>query len=237
MIKMVKIALDNYKIISYFQPIINNKTQAIDKYKSLVRLIDQDGKVLTPYQFLNISKKGSYYRKITQRVLENSFKMLHAITTKLSVNLSTIDIEEEETRENIYRLLDQYQEDNDRLVFEILEDENIKNFENIISFVQNVKSRGVQIAIDDFGAGYSNFERLLKFEPDILKIDGSIVRNIVSDQYSRNLVETIVTFAKKQNIQTIAEFVETKEIFDYLRDLGVDYSQGYYFGKPEELHF
>jgi EAL domain-containing protein (putative c-di-GMP-specific phosphodiesterase class I) len=234
-IKMVKIALDNYNIISYFQPIINNKTQVIEKYESLVRLVDEEGKVLTPYEFLNISKKGIYYNKITDRVLENSFKMLKAITTKLSINLSTIDIEKEATRDKIYQLLEEYKDDKKRLIFELLEDENIKDFDNIISFIKTVKAQGVSIAIDDFGAGYSNFERLLKFEPDILKIDGSIIKNIVHDEYSRNVVETIVTFAKKQNIQTVAEFVETKEIFDYLKELGVDYSQGYYFGKPEEL--
>ena len=234
-IKMVKIALDSYNIISYFQPIINNKTKEIEKYESLVRLVDENGRVLTPYEFLSVSKKGIYYNKITDRVLENSFKMLKAITTKLSINLSTIDIEKEATRDKIYQLLDQYKDDRKRLIFELLEDENIKDFDNIISFIKTVKAQGVSIAIDDFGAGYSNFERLLKFEPDILKIDGSIIKNIVHDEYSRNVVETIVTFAKKQNIQTVAEFVETKEIFDYLKELGVDYSQGYYFGKPEEL--
>lgn len=96
---------------------------------------------------------------------------------------------------------------------------------------------GVTIAIDDFGAGYSNFERLLEFEPDILKIDGSLIKNIVIDEYSRNVVETIVSFAKKQNIITIAEYVENEEIFNILYNLGVDYSQGYYFGKPEQIEF
>lgn len=92
------------------------------------------------------------------------------------------------------------------------------------------------IAIDDFGAGYSNFERLLEFSPDILKIDGKLIKNIAKDAYSRNVVETIVTFSKKQNIVTIAEFVENEEIFNILDELGVDYSQGYYFGKPENIN-
>jgi len=234
-IKMVKIALDNYNIVSYFQPIINNQTKEIEKYESLVRLVDEQGRVLAPYEFLNISKKGIYYNKITDRVLENSFKMLKAITTRLSINLSTIDIEKETTRDKIFNLLEKYKDDKERLIFELLEDENTKDFDTIISFIKKVKAQGVAIAIDDFGAGYSNFERLLKFEPDILKIDGSLIKNIINDKYSRNVVETIVAFAKRQNIQTIAEFVETKEIFDYLNELGVDYSQGYYFGKPEEL--
>mgnify|MGYP000935825859 FL=1 len=234
-IKMVKIALDNYKIVSYFQPIINNKTKEIEKYESLVRLVDEDGNVLSPYSFLDISKKGSYYNKITHRVLENSFKILEHISTKISINLSSLDIEKEETRDILYELLERYSSDTSRIVFELLEDESVKDFAVIKRFIQKVKKLGVMIAIDDFGAGYSNFERLLEFEPDILKIDGSLIKNIANDIYSRNIVETIVSFAKKQNIITIAEFVENEEIFNILYNLGVDYSQGYYFGEPEKI--
>ncbi|WP_428024743.1 EAL domain-containing protein [Arcobacter sp.] len=232
-IKMVKIALDNYKIVSYFQPIINNKTREIEKYESLVRLINEEGEVISPYEFLNISKKGNYYNKITSRVLENSFKMLEFVNTKLSINLSALDIEKEQTRKEIFSLLDEYKEQNNRIVFELLEDENVKDFRSIKKFIKRVKKRGVMIAIDDFGAGYSNFERLLDFEPDILKIDGSLVKNIEKDAFSRNIIETIVTFAKKQKILTIAEYVENETIFNLLNEIGVDYSQGYYFGKPE----
>jgi len=234
-IKMVKIALDNYKIVSYFQPIINNKTKEIEKYESLVRLINEAGDVISPFDFLNVSKKGNYYNKITSRVLENSFKMLDFVNTKLSINLSALDIEKEQTREEIFDLLDKYKEQNNRIVFELLEDENVKDFRSIKLFIKKVKKRGVMIAIDDFGAGYSNFERLLDFEPDILKIDGSLVKNIEKDDYSKNIIETIVSFAKKQKILTIAEYVENETIFNLLNEIGVDYSQGYYFGKPESL--
>jgi len=236
-IKMVKQALDEYKILSYFQPIINNKTQRVEKYESLVRLIDEDGNVVSPYNFLSISKKGSYYNKITTRVLRNSFDVLKTIRTELSINISTLDIEKDETRNLIYDLLEENEKDRKRLVFELLEDERVKDFEGVKNFIRKVKSMGVSIAIDDFGAGYSNFERLLEFEPDLLKIDGSLIKNIISDKYSQNVVETIVAFAKRQNIKTIAEYVENEEIFDFLKSLGVDYSQGYYFGKPEYLAF
>jgi len=236
-IKMVKQALDEYKILSYFQPIINNETQRVEKYESLVRLIDDDGNVVSPYNFLSISKRGSYYNKITKRVLRNSFDVLKTIRTELSINISTLDIEKDETRNLIYELLEENEKDRNRLVFELLEDERVKDFEGVKNFIRKVKSMGVSIAIDDFGAGYSNFERLLEFEPDLLKIDGSLIKNIISDKYSQNVVETIVAFAKRQNIKTIAEYVENKEIFDFLKGLGVDYSQGYYFGKPEYLAF
>lgn len=233
MLRKVKTALDNYKIVSYFQPIINNKTQEIEKYESLVRLIDENGNVLSPHFFLNTSKQGNYYSKIMHRVLENSFKMLNLVDMKISINLSSLDIEKKDTLRKIYQLLEENKDCTSRIVFELLEDEDIKDFKVIKSFIQKVKAMGVQIAIDDFGAGYSNFERLLDFEPDILKIDGSLVKNIENNKYSRNVVETIVSFAQKQNIQTIAEYVENENIFSILKDIGVDYSQGYYFGAPQ----
>lgn len=236
-IKMVKIALENYNIVTYFQPIINNVTQKIEKYESLVRLIDENYNVISPYNFLQVTKESNYYNKITHRVLSNSFKIIDKINTDVSINLSMLDIEKEETRKFIFSLLDTHKEYSDKIVFELLEDESVKDFSIIKTFIHEVKSRGVKIAIDDFGSGYSSFERLLEFEPDIIKIDGSLVKNIVNDSFSRNIVETIAIFAKKQNIKTIAEFVESKEIYDVLKEIGVDYSQGYYFGKPEALSF
>ena len=236
-IKMVKIALEEYKIVSYFQPIINNKTREIEKYESLVRLIDENDNIISPFEFLGASKKGNYYNKITHRVLENTFKMLEHVTTKLSINLSVIDLEKEETVSFIFNLLDKYKDHKEKIIFELLEDENIKDMTRVKKFIKTIKAMGILIAIDDFGAGYSNFERLLEFEPDIIKIDGVLIRNIIEDTYSRNVVETIVDFARKQNIKTIAEYVENEEIFNYLEKIGVDYSQGFYFGRPEEMKY
>jgi len=234
-LKVIKRAIDDIKIISYFQPIINNKTQEVEKYESLVRLVDTDEKVMSPYFFLDVAKKAKYYAQITMIVLENSFNALDYTDKDISINISVLDIEKRSSRDKIFSLLDKYSKDAHRIVFELLEDENVRDFELIKSFIEEVKQKGVQIAIDDFGAGYSNFERLLDFQPDILKIDGSIVKNIETDTYSLSVVETIVTFAKKQNIKIVAEYVENEKIFNILRDLGVDYSQGYYFGKPEPL--
>ncbi len=201
----------------------------------MVRLIDSDNNIISPYFFLETAKKGKYYSQITDIVLENSFSMLRKIDKTISINLSVLDIEKRITRIKIYKLLDDYSDSLDRVIFELLEDEDVKDFKLIRTFIAKVKNMGVKIAIDDFGSGYSNFERLLDYQPDILKIDGSLVKNIATDKYSLNVVETIIGFAKKQNIEIIAEFVENEDIFNILNELGVDYSQGYYFGKPEAL--
>jgi len=234
-ISMIKKAIEEKKIVSYFQPIINNENGEVEKYESLVRLIDKDGSVLTPYYFLDIAKKSKYYTQITDIILEHSFKALADTEFDVSINLSAIDIENTRTREKIFSLLQQYHTESSRLVFELLEDEHVRNFQLIKQFILDVKSLGVKIAIDDFGAGYSNFERLVDFSPDILKIDGSLTRDIVHNDYALSVVKTIVAFAKEQNIKTVAEFVESEEIYKILKSLGVDYSQGYYFGRPQEL--
>jgi len=121
-------------------------------------------------------------------------------------------------------------------VFELLEDEDVRDFDEITKFIARVKAFGVKIAIDDFGAGYSNFERLLKYQPDILKIDGSLIKNIETDAYSMSVVKTIVAFAKEQKIEMVAEYIENENIYEIIRSLGVEYSQGYYFGAPALLN-
>ena len=236
-IMAVKKALHSSGIVSYFQPIVDNKTKKIIKFESLVRLIDEESTVWAPHKFLDIAKKGSYYTQITQRVLENSFNALSKTSASISINLSALDIEDQSTRTKLIALLDDHKDQAHRLTFELLEDENIKEFEVIKQFIQEVKSRGVSIAIDDFGSGYSNFERLLDYEPDIIKIDGSLIKNIATDDYSISIVKTIVAFANEHKIKTIAEFVENRTIFNILYGLGVDYSQGYYFGRPEPMAY
>ncbi len=229
---LIKNAIKEQRIVSYFQPIIDNKTRQPVKYESLVRLIDESGNILSPYLFLEASKRSHYYSQISRIVLEHSFEKLSHIHEGISINLSAIDIEHKGTKETIFHLLEQYQSFADRITFELLEDENIRDFELIKEFISRVKSYGVTIAIDDFGSGYSNFERLLDYQPDILKIDGSLIRNIDQSDYSLSVVKSIVTFANEQGIRTIAEFIENEKIFKITRDLGIDCSQGYYFGKP-----
>jgi EAL domain-containing protein (putative c-di-GMP-specific phosphodiesterase class I) len=233
---MIKDAITDSRIVSYFQPIIDNKTKKIVKYESLVRLIDAENKVLSPYFFLDTAKKSNHYLKITNIVLEHSFGVLKHSNFDISINISALDIEHRAMRDKILELLEENKQRANRVVFELLEDEAIKDFDLVKKFISQIKSYGVKIAIDDFGAGYSNFERLLDYQPDILKIDGCLIRDIETSSYSLSAVKSIVTFAKEQNLQTIAEFIENESIFNIVRDLGVDFSQGYYFGKPEPLN-
>ena len=228
---MVKEAIDSYRIISHFQPIVDNKTRKIEKYESLVRLIDNNNNILSPYHFLAIAKEGKYYYEITNIVLRNSFRALFHTDVNISINLSALDIEDARTRKEFYTLLEKYKTETHRITIELTEDEAIRDEKKTLEFINVLKEHRVKLAIDDFGTGQSNFSRIQAYQPDYIKIDGSLIRNIEHDNFSRDIVETIVFFAKKQNIQTIAEFVENENIYNIIKTLGVDYSQGYYFAK------
>jgi PAS domain S-box-containing protein len=232
---MLKEAINSYKIISYFQPIINNQTLETEKYESLVRLIDKEGTVVSPYHFLDIAKEGKYYHEITSIVLRNSFRALFNSKINISINLSALDMEDEKTKNEFFLLLEKYKTETHRITIEVVEDEKIKNEKSTQEFIQKIKKYGVKIALDDFGTGESNFSRIQAYQPDYIKIDGSLIRNIENDKFTKDLVETIVYFAKKQNIKTIAEFVSNENIYNILKNLGVDYSQGHYFAKAGRL--
>ena len=120
-----------------------------------------------------------------------------------------------------------------RVIFEIVESESIENFQEVQKFIKSVKELGCRIAIDDFGTGYSNFEYLMRLEADFIKIDGSIIKEILNDKNSEIITSVIVDFAKKTNILVIAEYVESEEIYMKIKELGIDKSQGYYFGEPK----
>jgi PAS domain S-box-containing protein len=235
-IKIIKEALKtDGKVISFFQPIVDNQTLKIEKYESLIRIVDKNENILTPYHFLDLAKKTGYYQNITLRVIQNAIDTLKYSRSNISLNLSASDIESNKIREKLSLLISNGR-NKGRVTFELLEDENVNNMDLVKEFITYSKSIGdVKIAIDDFGSGYSNFERISDFQPDYVKIDGSLIKNVVDNKFSQSIVEAIVIFAKKNNIQTIAEFVSDKKIYEYVKSIGVDYSQGYYFGKPEPL--
>ncbi|RXJ84270.1 EAL domain-containing response regulator [Arcobacter sp. CECT 8985] len=235
-LKLVKDALegkDSY-FESFFQGIVDNETQEITKYESLVRL-NKKNEIISPFYFLDLSKKTGYYINITKEIIRNSFRTLKAKNVDISINISETDIQNSEIKNLLLNLVSK-EEFKGRVTFELLEDESIKNMNSVKNFIWLAKKLGnVQIAIDDFGSGYSNFERLLEFQPDFLKIDGSLIKNITTNPFSQNLVESIVLFAKKQQIKVIAEFVENEDIYNKVKELGIDYSQGYHFHKPCRL--
>lgn len=233
MIDKIKSAIDSDLIVPFFQGIVDNNTQKIVKYESLMRLIDSDGTVLTPFWFLEHAKKAKLYDTLSQIMIKKTFEMFENEEYGFSFNLTLQDILSNKTSELLFSTLKNSPASN-RAVLEIVESEGIENFDVVIDFINRVREYGCKIAIDDFGSGYSNFGYLSKLNVDFIKIDGSLIKNIDTDIDQQLTVESILLFARKKGIKTIAEFVEDENIYNKLVELGVDYSQGYYFSKPSK---
>lgn len=228
----LKNAIKEDRIKPFYQAIYNNSTKKIEKYEALIRLIDEDGKEVSPFFFLEIAKKTKQYASLTQIMVQKSFEEFKDKALSFSINLSINDILDKNTHTLIVEMIEKYNF-GDRVVFEIVESEGFENFQTIEDFIQKVKSYGAKIAIDDFGTGYSNFEYLMKLKADYIKIDGSLIKNIDTDHNAYSVVETIVLFAKKNNLKTVAEFVSSKSIYEKVCELGIDYSQGFFIEKPK----
>jgi diguanylate cyclase (GGDEF)-like protein/PAS domain S-box-containing protein len=224
---VLKDAIKQDNLIVYYQGIFNNKTNKIEKYESLIRLKLED-KIISPFFFLEVAKKSKLYPEITKKVFSEAVK--YAKDHEISINLSVMDILNEYI---VSYILNTLKNNNLKITFEILESEGIENYTEVSQFIKNVKEYGCKIAIDDFGSGYSNFAHILNLDVDYLKIDASLIKNLDTDKNSQIVVETIVGFAKKLGIKTVAEFVHSKEVFDKVVEMGIDYSQGYYISEPK----
>lgn len=230
----IRAALSKGRIVCHYQPIVNLKNGKIDKYETLVRMVDTEGSIIPPLEFLSIAKKTKLYPQITLEVINQACALFSTRDEEFSINLSDSDIRDPLTVKEIINTITKTRTAS-RVVFEILESEGIENYEEVVLFITQVKALGAKIAIDDFGTGYSNFENILKLNVDYIKIDGSLIRGIVDNARHHIIVETIVNFAHKIGAQTIAEFVGDEAVYTTVKELGVDYSQGYYTGKPERL--
>jgi len=231
-IKKLKMAVSNDKIIPYFQPIYHNQNDQIEKYECLIRLKNEEGEIVSPFHFLEIAKKAKYYHQLTRIMFDKSIAVFADKNVEFSINISGSDVEHTELREYMLSTLDTHRSLGPKIVFELLEDENIRDFITLKQFIATVKSYGAKIAIDDFGSGYSNFTRLMEYQPDILKIDGSLIKDIREDPFSLNIVQTIKSFADKMGIKLVAEYVHNEEVFNIVKDIGIHYSQGYFISPP-----
>ncbi|MGM0518378.1 MAG: EAL domain-containing protein [Campylobacterota bacterium] len=234
MLSKVKVALENDSIRPFFQPIVDLKTREITRYEALVRLIDEE-KIVSPFFFLDITKKSKLYPSITKIVVKKSLEFIRREKISVSVNLSYQDIIDYNTMSYLSKIINENKDISKFVTFEILESDEISNYEYIYSFIEEFKEYGCKIAIDDFGSGYSNFTELFNMNPDILKIDGSLIRDIHRSENSRNIVKAMVDLSLKSGIKTVAEFVDDEEVHTIIRELGVDYGQGFLYGKPTDI--
>ncbi len=225
-------AMKTDNIVPYYQAIVSLKDDAAPvRHEGLARMIEEDGTVTPPYQFLNIAKRLRLYPDVTRTMFYKVLQTIESEKVAISLNLSVEDMNNSEIVKMIINALSSF-EYNHFVTFEILETEALDSYGDVQLFIDSVRSYGAKVAIDDFGSGYSNFAHILKMNVDYIKIDSSLISNVDTDRNSRLMVETIVKLAEQLGIETVAEFVSTEEIYNTVKELGVDWGQGYWLGKP-----
>jgi len=224
----LKDMIESDKLICFYQPIINLKTDEIHHYEALLRIKDGDN-IIYPNQILSDLENSYFYSRISMRVIEyNIDKLLKNDKLKISINLTSDDL----INDTILALLRKNSILSNRMLIEILEIKDA-DYTKLESSIQKLKLLGYKFCIDDYGSGFSNLNHLLKLSIDYLKIDGTIIKNIDKDKKAYSLVRSLELFCRNTGMKIIAEFVENEKILEVLRELDIEYGQGYYFARPK----
>lgn len=231
--KRLQLAIHENRLVPFFQPIYDIKDKRVHKFESLVRMIENN-EVISPYLFLGVAKQMGKLSDITLLMLRQVFEQAQKYTdVEFSINTSFEDFEEAGLMHDIQKLVADFDINTQKIIIEILETGKYKDENHVIKTISELKEMGFKIAIDDFGAGNSNFAHLMLMKVDYIKIDGQFVKDIINDTRSQNITETINAFAHMTGALSIAEYVADKEIFQCVKELGVDYAQGYYISEPK----
>lgn len=202
----------------------------------LMRHFDNKTNTYTsPYVFLDYACKAKLYDRLTQSVIEKSFAYFGFLNERFSINMTYMDICDESTMALLQELLLQYQ-CGSRLTIELVESDSLNIFsDDFKCFLNMMKHHGCLLAIDDFGSGYSNFNYLTQLPVDIVKIDGTLIQDIDSNEINFVTVKAIVEICQVLNVKTVAEYVANQAIYEKLKTLKIDYFQGFLFDKPTPL--
>jgi len=235
-------ALNNNLFVLYKQDIVPLQGQKVGKsFEILLRLLDNDGKLLNPACFLPVAERYQLTGKIDRWVINavcdhfiTRTEQLKSIAT-VAINLSGFSLTDNELESFIINKLTESKILANKICFEITETAAIKNINRARLFMNNVRALGCQFSLDDFGSGHSSYAYIKQLPMDKIKIDGAIVVNMLNNPIDFTAVKSICEIGKAAKQEVIAEFVEDVKLVEALTELGVDYAQGYYFSKPEPL--
>jgi EAL domain-containing protein (putative c-di-GMP-specific phosphodiesterase class I) len=223
--------------LPFYQEIIDLKDMSLFGFEVLMR-IKFNGRFLSAGEFVNVAERIGAMQKLDLLLIERVFENYKLFENKfpLFIFINMVpDNATEEFAEKVRALADKYSVPTNNVVFEITERKAIEDIMRVVSFVRKLKNEGFRFAIDDFGSGYSSFYYLKYLPVDFLKIEGEFIKTLPNSPTDRVFIEGIVSVARKMGIKTIAEYVENEEVLEVVKDLGIDYAQGYYLGKPEPL--
>lgn len=238
--KRLRDALDEDRLVLFSQPVVRLRDQKPVHHEILVRILGEDGKYILPGHFIELAESLGLVQEIDMRVVEKLIRFMQenrqtGKKLRYFVNLSRVSISDQHWIQRFIRLLRTSSIDPSQLVFEITETAAMSEIDVTLTFIRKLKDMGCRFALDDFGAGFSSFYYLKRFEVDYLKIDGSFIRDLAADEGSRLFVKALNEVAHGLNKQVIAEWVETPEVVKLLTDMGTQFGQGYLFQKPLPL--
>ncbi|MEZ8517941.1 EAL domain-containing protein [Vibrio cyclitrophicus] len=227
-------AILDQNIITYSQPIVAAGTHEMIAQECLVRIMESDGSIIPPGKFLPIIADTHLYTRLSRHMIKSTIGYMADKQSSFSINLSPQDLLSDKTLEVLEAAISGMN-DPTRLGLEVLESEQIKDYGRMIEVCDHFRALGTRIIVDDFGSGYSNIDEIIKLEPQVIKLDGSLIRNIDKDEKQRNITSQLVRLCQVFNAKTVAEFVHNQQVCDIAEQMGVDYLQGYHFGEPKRL--
>ena len=226
-------AIEGRRVIPFFQPILDVATQKVVAYEVLSR-IDMGGEVMRADEFVEIAEKMGVIHRLDILVIEQALQQLkeQGHDGYIFINLSPRAMVLKDFGHTIRQLVSASGIPHDRIVFEITERDTVKNISLLERFLNELKSEGFKLAIDDFGSGFSSFHYVRRFPVDFLKLEGDFVVNMLEEPKDRAFVSSIRSLALEMGITVVAEYVESQEVLDELRAMGVHMAQGYHIGRP-----
>ncbi len=233
-LQIVRNALEADCFELYTMPILPIDAVSSPHLEVLLRIVDDDGRVLAPAALISSAERHGLMPRIDRWVVERTLANLHSVDpgTCLTINLSGLSIGDPEFTTFLLSALDARPETAGRLAFEITETAAVRSMATAQALIDALRARGCRVILDDFGSGLSSFAYLRQFRIDSLKIDGAIIGEVAQDEVQRTIVAGIVAVARKIGVGVIAEYVEDAETLEILRNLGVTMAQGYHIGRP-----
>lgn len=232
----LKRAIDTDNFEMYFQPIVTLESGKATHYESLIRMRDEQGNIMPPDIFIKTAEAFGLINKIDQMVVRACFKKLSQLPASqaitMAINLSGKSVGDPKLLSLIVNEIALNKFDPTRVIFEITETAAFFNLEVVQQFVQKIKKLGCKFALDDFGVGFSSFYYIKKLDIDYLKIDGSFIQKLTENETDQVFVKAMVEISRVFEMKVIAEWVEDEATANMLKQMGVSYGQGYYFGKP-----
>jgi len=229
---LLKQTIKYQTVIPYVQPIVDTVTGDVVKFECLMRIQHPETyKIYSVYPLLKTAKSIRVYEDLIRIMIKHTLSIFRDLPWSFSLNLGYEDIDNPDFLDFLYKALEDYPNPQ-RIIFEILESDFIEDFTIVSTFVKKVRRLGCQIAIDDFGSGYSNIENILELKPNFIKIDGSLIKDIDTSTIAMTVVKNVIKMSEELHIKTIAEHVHNEEIYKIVKQLRIDYMQGYYTGEP-----